>query len=204
MQRIIRFNEAAEPANFRVVLPQDAPELPVRSTTHVRDFQNKDGSVFNIRTCQPTVPCYPETLSWGRCRRIIGEVIAKLRSSDLSGAANVTVYFVDDSMRRRCVDGRCDYIKVEKLDWNETGGTKGDRILDAAAARMAGRDIFHITIQLESGHSRPLVVRITPLADDYVHLVWIENFVSRHFICDDAMGGTEEAISSCGIVPQSN
>jgi hypothetical protein len=201
MPRIIRFNEAAEPANFREVLPQDAPELPVRSTNRVEEVRQRDGSLAYITTCQPTVPCYPETLSWVRYRRLIGEVVAKFRSSGLSGLANVTVYFVDDSMRRRCVDGRCDRIKVEKLVWNEAGGTKGDRILDAAAARMSGRDIFYVTIQLESGHSRPLVVRITPLPDDYVHLVWIHNYFSRHFICDDAMGGTEGAISSCVIVP---
>jgi len=202
MQRIIRFNEAAKSANFREVLRQDAPKLPVRSTTHDEQVHYRDGSVVSIITCQPTVPCYPETLSWIRCRRIIGEVIAKFRSGGLSGSVDVGVYFVDDSTRRWCVDGRCDRIKVETLSWNEAGGTKGDRILDAAAARMSGRDIFYITIQFVSHHSRSMVVRITPLADDYVHLVWIQNFGPRHFICDDAMGGTEEAISSCGVGPR--
>lgn len=230
MATIRKFHESAGAPAFRRITRQEVPPLPFEDMNRLearRTVKCRDGTshLILVKSGVYGSSAGPdraevETWSWRRCRPVLDLMVSQmLARAPGYGKFDLGVYYFDAEDAAGVApddlvtvsdwgDLRC---KLERIWWNETGGSKGRRLLDAAAGRMSDREIAKLVVNLNhytSGDHHAFHLHFLP--DDWAYLYRSTDLLSaqkatkasdplsryryHHYLCDAAMGGVEGAI----------
>lgn len=223
MIRLMRFNESSGLPKFTESSPADTPRDPwdiVGEGQVVRKVVTPGGEEQSVILTPSGKGIKPPTIPWRKVLRTLREVLSHVRTAGASGLVKLYVRYLDvdddkgvaaEGPGKPPPDDRVSWsshqggmVKETELSWGESGGSKGDRVLDSLTARMSRREIMRVSIVLATRYNSVLWL-FRPVGDDYTWMVlWSADGSVHRYTCDEARGGTVEAVRHAGLGPGSD